>query len=120
MVQSERRLRRSRRLGLTLSEAVGDSAYRARLRLGLDRARGFTLRIGTVWASLSRVLRLDAFLEEFAQTGYRLGYTRQEIVESALACHEAFHAKGRLPRVWAMLTQWRLLEASTARLPIPE
>ena len=120
VVLTTRRQRRSRRLGLTLSEAVGDSAYRQRLRLGLDRARDFAGRNGYAWSSFYRAFRLDNFLENFAQVGYQLGHTRQEMVESVLACQEAFRAKGRLPRTWAALQQWRLLEPSTSRLPMPE
>ena len=115
-----RHLRRTARRGASLAEAVGDSLYLERLRVALTRAEEHAARIGTTWRSLRRRARLDAFLWEYIQTAFKLGAGRQEMLEATLACQSHFGARGRLPRAWEALQQWKLVEPSTPKIPIPE
>ena len=111
-----RRVREAR----DLDDLEGSARYREILAAGLVRAQSFASLSGVIWASLRRSRACDAFLRNFVRHGYQQGYPRNEVVESVLAVQKEFGQRTRLTRTWELISDWRNLQPSKLRVPLPE
>ena len=85
----------------------------------MRRAREFAEKEHIDWVLLRRARRCDDFLVKVLHHGFRAGWTRNEVVLSVLGVQKEFGLRGRLPKAWNWVNEWRLQEPSKLRLPLP-
>ena len=102
--------RRAARAELRNLEALeGDPRYLGLLEEGLNRARNFAAQFSWDRGRLRSARVCDTFLLSFVKHCFGQGFVRNQAILSLLAVQREFGVRGRVPRCWAAMSDWRNL-----------